>query len=74
MSKLPVISGADAVKAFAKIGYQLDRQTGSHMILRHVDPPYRRLTVPNHKTLAKGTLRSLIREAGLTVDEFIALL
>lgn len=74
MSQLPVTSGADAVKAFAKIGYQLDRQTGSHMILRHVDPPYRRLTVPNHKTLAKGTLRSLIREAGVTVDEFIALL
>jgi len=44
------------------------------MVLRLREPPYRRLTVPNHRELAKGTLRTLIREAGLTVDEFIALL
>lgn len=74
MSKLPVISGRQAVKAFAKIGYQIDHQTGSHIILRHKDPPYRRLTVPNHKQLAKGTLRNLIRQAGLTVEEFTKLL
>jgi len=47
---------------------------GSHIVLRHPDPPFRRLVVPNHKSLAKGTLRSLIRESGLTVDEFVALL
>ena len=46
MSQLPVVSGRQAVKAFGKIGYQLDRQTGSHMILRHHEPPHRRLTVP----------------------------
>jgi predicted RNA binding protein YcfA (HicA-like mRNA interferase family) len=74
VSKLPVISGRQAVKAFAKIGYQIDHQTGSHIILRHKDPPYRRLTVPDHKELAKGTLRSLIRQAGLTVEEFTKLL
>jgi hypothetical protein len=39
-----------------------------------VDPPHRRLSIPNHKELAKGTLRGLIREAGLTVDEFVRLL
>lgn len=44
------------------------------MILRRREPPFRRLTVPNHKELAKGTLRAIIREAGLTVDEFAALL
>ena len=44
------------------------------MILRQADPPHRRLTIPNHKELAKGTLRALIREAGLTVDEFVRLL
>lgn len=44
------------------------------MILRHKDPPHRRLTVPDRKELAKGTLRSPIRQAGLTVDEFLALL
>ena len=74
MSRLPVVSGRDAVKAFKNIGYVLDHQTGSHLILRQSAPPHRRLTVPNHRELAKGTLRSLIREAGLTVDEFCALL
>lgn len=74
MSRLPVISGRDAVKAFKKVGYELDHQTGSHLILRQPAPPHRRLTVPNHKELAKGTLRSLIRESGLTVDEFCSLL
>ena len=72
--KLPVVSGADAVKAFEKAGYQFDDQHGSHMILRRSTPPHRRLSVPSHRELAKGTLRALIREAGLTVDEFARLL
>jgi len=72
MSRLPVCSGADAVKAFRQIGYEVDHQTGSHIILRH--PSQRRLTVPNHRELAKGTLRSLIREAGLTKEQFADLL
>jgi predicted RNA binding protein YcfA (HicA-like mRNA interferase family) len=54
-------------------GYTIDHQTGSHIILRQTEEPHRRLTVPNHKVLAKGTLRSIIRQAGLTVDEFNAL-
>ena len=65
MNGLPVCSGQDALRAFGRIGYELDRQTGSHFILRH--PQMRRLTVPNHRELAKGTLRALIREAGLNV-------
>lgn len=72
MTRLPVCSGADAVRAFRKIGYDVDHQTGSHLILRH--PSGRRLTVPNHPELAKGTLRALIREAGLTKEQFISLL
>jgi predicted RNA binding protein YcfA (HicA-like mRNA interferase family) len=72
MSKLPVCSGRDAVRAFEKVGYVLDHQTGSHMILRHATG--RRLTVPDHRELAKGTLRFLIRNAGLTVAQFEALL
>jgi predicted RNA binding protein YcfA (HicA-like mRNA interferase family) len=56
--KLPVASGTDAVKAFRKVGYEFDEQHGSHMILRHTEPPYRRLSIPNHKELAKGTLRA----------------
>ena len=74
MSRLPVVFGRDAMKAFKKLGYVLDHQTGSHLILRQSTPPHRRLTVPSHRELAKGTLRSLICEAGLTVDEFCALL
>ena len=74
MSRLPVVSGEEALKTFRKIGYQFDHQTGSHMILRRNQAPHRRLTIPNHKEIAKGTLRSLIREAGLTVDQFVELL
>jgi predicted RNA binding protein YcfA (HicA-like mRNA interferase family) len=44
------------------------------MILRHRDPPFRRLTVPDHKEIAKGTLRAIIREAGLTVETLLSLL
>lgn len=68
--KLPVLSGAEAARAFSKIGYESDGQHGSHMILRHSRPPHRRISIPNHRELAKGTLRALIREAGLTVEEF----
>ena len=72
MSRLPVCSGQDAIRVFQKLGYEVDHQSGSHIILRH--PQTRRLTVPNHRELAKGTLRALIREAGLTKEEFINLL
>lgn len=70
MSKLPVVSGKQLCKILEKIGYLKDHQTGSHIILRNVNSPYRRLTIPNHKEIAKGTLRSIIRQAGLTIDEF----
>jgi predicted RNA binding protein YcfA (HicA-like mRNA interferase family) len=50
--KLPVVSGNGAVRVFRKAGYEFDVQHGSHMILRHGSPPYRRLSVPNHKELA----------------------
>jgi predicted RNA binding protein YcfA (HicA-like mRNA interferase family) len=72
MSRLPVCSGQQAVRAFQKVGYAVDHQTGSHIVLRH--PQMRRLTVPNHRELAKGTLRALIREAGLTKEGFAGLL
>ncbi|HET6440865.1 MAG TPA: type II toxin-antitoxin system HicA family toxin, partial [Phycisphaerae bacterium] len=67
-------SGRQAVAALYRIGYEIDHQTGSHIILRQGHPPHRRLTVPNHKELAKGTLRAIVREAGLTVEEFVGLL
>ncbi len=61
MSGLPIVSGQEVVKALGKIGYLLDRQRGSHMILRLPVSPHRRLTVPGHKEVAKGTLRAIIR-------------
>ncbi len=54
-----------------KLGYQLDRQRGSHLILRQTFEPHYRLTIPE---VAKGTLRAIIREAGISVEEFKALL
>jgi len=74
MTKLPVVSGRHLVKALAKIGYEFDDQRGSHMFLRHRDPPHRRLTVPDHKEIAKGTLRNILRESGLTVEQLVRLL
>ncbi|MEZ6057805.1 MAG: type II toxin-antitoxin system HicA family toxin [Planctomycetaceae bacterium] len=74
MTALPVVSGKQLVMALRSFGYALDRQRGSHMILRQQSSPFRRLTVPDHKEIAKGTLRSIIRQAGLTVDEFCDLL
>ena len=74
MPKLPILSGRDVVKALSKVGYKIDHQTGSHIILRHEKPPHRRITVPDHKEIAKGTLRAIIRQAGLTIEEFIHLL
>ena len=72
MGQLPAVSGQAVVKALAKLGYELDRQKGSPMILRQSKDPHRRAVVPDHKEVAKGTLRSTVREAGLTVDEFRA--
>ncbi len=74
MSGLPRVSGREVVKALQKIGYAEDRQRGSHIVLRQTTSPHRRVTVPEHKEVAKGTLRAIIRQAGLTVDEFKALL
>ena len=74
MSSLPRVSGREVVKALAKVGYDRDRQRGSHIILRRDTYPHRRVVVPDHKEVAKGTLRAIIRETGLTVDAFKALL
>ena len=74
MPKLPVVSGIKIVKALSKVGYEINHQTGSHMILRHKEEPHRRLTVPNHDEIAKGTLLAIIRQSGLTKEEFMDLL
>ncbi len=73
MSKLPVISGAECVKALKQIDFVVDRQRGSHIVLVREDPRTT-VSVPDHKELDRGTLRAIIRQVGLSVDEFIDLL
>ena len=73
MSGLPRISGRECVKALGKVGYYLKRQHGSHMIVRR-DAPFAQLVVPDHKELDRGTLRAIIRQADLSVSEFMSLL
>jgi predicted RNA binding protein YcfA (HicA-like mRNA interferase family) len=69
MPALPVLSGRKVVRAFQKLSWQVARQRGSHIILVK-DCDIASLSVPYHKEVARGTLRSLIRTAGITVDEF----
>ncbi|MEO6786550.1 MAG: type II toxin-antitoxin system HicA family toxin [Chthoniobacteraceae bacterium] len=70
--KLPVLSGPEVVTALGRDGWQVARQRGSHIILVKVGSSAT-LSVPNHREVARGTLRSLIRAAGLTVEDFSAL-
>lgn len=73
MADLPVVSGAQAIRAFEKDGWVLARVKGSHHTLKKDGHVYVR-NVPNHKELATGTLRKLINTSGLTVEQFCALL
>ena len=73
MSKLGNISGKIAVKAFQKAGWYSVGQVGSHLVMSKVGERAN-LSVPQHKELSTGTLRALIRNANLTVDEFVELL
>ena len=69
MSELPRISGNEAIKAFKRLGFYEARQKGSHVVMRKDD---KGCVIPLHKNLAIGTLRSTIRQAGITVEEFVA--
>ncbi|MDI6853228.1 MAG: type II toxin-antitoxin system HicA family toxin [Deltaproteobacteria bacterium] len=73
MSTLPRISGRDCVKALIRAGFSIKRQEGSHIILRR-QQPFCQVIVPDHKELDRGTLRAIIRQSGLTVEEFNQLL
>lgn len=72
MSRLPVVSGKEAVKALLKLGYFVRGRESSHVHLRHSSR--QPLTIPDHKEIARGTLRAIIRAAELTVEEFRGLL
>ncbi len=73
MSGLPRISGQECIGALVTIGFSVKRHRGSHIVLRR-DDPFAQLVVPNHRELDRGTLRAIIRQAGIGVEEFTALL
>ena len=73
MSGLPRVSGRECMKALLKAGFVFKRQEGSHMILRRAKP-FSQLVVPDHKELDRGTLRAIIRQAGISVEEFMKFL
>ena len=75
MPKLPQVSAKKAIRVFERIGYQVVRQKGSHIRLRHKTEKNKRpLTIPNHRIISKGLLRKLLRDAELTVADFLKLL
>jgi predicted RNA binding protein YcfA (HicA-like mRNA interferase family) len=74
VAKLPTdVSGREVRSALERAGFVFRRQTGSHMILRR-DEPHARVIVPDHKQVRSGTLRRIIADAGMTVDQFLQLL
>ena len=74
MPRLPRdLSGDQARRAFERAGWVFERQSGSHMVLHHPERPLVNLSIPRHKTLKPGILRALIRDAGLSVEQFIEL-
>jgi predicted RNA binding protein YcfA (HicA-like mRNA interferase family) len=71
--KLPSdLSGQELVKILQRIGFVVNRQRGSHIVLRSEDP-HTRVVVPDHKRLRPGTLRQILSEAGLTVEQLLEL-
>ena len=73
MSKIPSISGRECVQALEKVGFRFQRQKGSHISLIR-EEPFSQVVVPDHRELDRGTLRAIIRQAGLSVEDFMELL
>jgi len=70
MIKLPVVSGREVVERLERANFILVRQTGSHMIMRREKAPKITVSIPDHKELKRGTLKNILRQINLTVDEF----
>ena len=73
MTKLSPVSARECLRVLQRVGFVIDRQTGSHITLIRENPPGR-VTVPNHRELKVGMLHKIIRDANLTVEEFLDLL
>ena len=70
-NKLPVLSGGEVIKALSKIGFKIEHQKGSHVVMARGD---KGVVIPLHRELDRGTLKSIIRQSGLTREEFLSLL
>ena len=70
MSGLPQLSGRECVAILEQVGFYVVRQKGSHLVVRR-DEPFSQVVVPDHKQLDRGTLRAIIRQAGMSVDAFV---
>ncbi|MBI4507531.1 MAG: type II toxin-antitoxin system HicA family toxin [Chloroflexi bacterium] len=70
---LPRVSGRECVRALERAGFYVRRQEGSHIVVRR-DAPFTQVVVPEHRELDRGTLRAIIRQAGLSVEDFVSLL
>lgn len=71
MDKIPLLSGEQIVKAFQKMGFEKARQKGSHLVMKKTTPTGQiGCVIPMHKEVARGTLRSILRQAGITFEEF----
>ena len=73
-SALPTLSGSEIVRLLQRAGFEPHHRKGSHVTMKEKDSPHRRVVVPMHDQVRRGTLRAIIRDAGLTVEEFVALL
>ena len=70
MTRLPQMSGRECGTLLEKAGFSLVRQKGSHMVFRRREP-FAQVVVPDHQVLDRGTLRAIIRQAGLSIEEFL---
>jgi len=73
-SALPSLSGTEIVRALQRAGFEPHHRKESHVTMKEEASPHRRVVVPMHDPVRRGTLRAIIRDAGLTVEEFVALL
>jgi len=75
MAKLPIVSGQEAVRAFQRLGFAVDRQRGSHVVLKKQTPSGEvGCVIPMHREVAAGALRSALKMAGVSAEEFQAAL
>ncbi len=73
MPKLPRVSGAEAIRALTRLGFAQVRQRGSHVVLKRIDSSgVKGCVVPLHSELATGTLRGVLKQAGVSVEDFVA--